>query len=58
MAVKHISFDLNCLPRIQYSSSGLEIIKLFSCSFHLSMNFFLLINTKIPTDDGIFKFIT
>ena len=32
---------------------GLEVIKLFSCSTQLSMNFFLLINVKIPTIVGI-----
>ena len=30
-------------------SSGLEVIKLFSCSSQLSMKFSLLINMKMPT---------
>ena len=38
--------------------SGLEVIKLFSCSSQLSMNFSLLINLKMPTKFGIFKFIS
>ena len=32
---------------------GPEVIKLFSCSTQLSMNFFLLIDVKIPTTVGI-----
>ena len=28
---------------------GAEVIKLFPCSTQLSMNFFLLINVKMPT---------
>ena len=30
------------------SEPGPEVIKLFSCSIQLSMNFFLLINVKMP----------
>ena len=39
-------------------SSGLEVIKLFSCSTQLSMKFSLLINMKMPTIVGIFIFIS
>ena len=40
-----------------YRSSGLEVIKLFSCSTQLSMIFFLLINVKMPTIVGILTFM-
>ena len=33
-----------------------EDIKLFSCSTQLSMNFFLLVNVKMPTIVGILTF--
>ena len=36
--------------------SGHEVIKLFSCSTQLSMKIILLINVKMPTTVGIFKF--
>ena len=36
---------------------GLEDIKLFSCSTQLSMEFFLLINVKMPTIVGILTFM-
>ena len=32
---------------------GPEVIKLFSCSTHLNMEFFLLINVEMPTVIGI-----
>ena len=32
---------------------GLEVIKLFSCSTQLSMNFFLLINVKMSRKNSI-----
>ena len=35
-----------------------EVIKLFSCSTQLSMQFFLLINVKMPTNVGISTFIS
>ena len=35
-----------------------EFIKLFSCSTQLSMEFFLLINVKMPTIVGILTFIS
>ena len=38
--------------------SGPEVIKLFSCSTQLSMNFFLLINVKMPTTVGILTLIS
>ena len=37
--------------------SGLEAIKLFSCSSQLSTKFILLINVKMPTIVGILTFI-
>ena len=40
------------------SSTGSEVIKLFSCSTQLSMKFSLLINMKMPTIVGIFIFIS
>ena len=36
--------------------TGPEVIKLFSCSTQLSMKFYLLINVKMPTIDGILTF--
>ena len=38
--------------------SGPEVIKLFSCSTQLSMEFFLLINVKMPTIVGILTFMS
>ena len=38
--------------------SGPEVIKHFSCSTQLSMNFFLLINIKMPTIVGILTFMS
>ena len=37
---------------------GPEVIKLFSCSTQLSMNFFLLIDVKMPTIVGILIFMS
>ena len=37
---------------------GPKVIKLFSCSAQLNMNFFLLINVKMPTIVGILTFIS
>ena len=37
--------------------SGLEVIKLFSCSSQLSM-FIMLINVKMPTNVDILTFIS
>ena len=45
------------LPR-HTSSSGPEVIKLFSCSTQLSTKFILLINVKMPTSVGILTFIS
>ena len=36
-----------------YKESGPEVIKKFSCSTQLSINFFLVINVKMPTIVGI-----
>ena len=41
-----------------FTCPGPEVIKLFSCSTHLSMNFFLLINVKMPTIVGILTFMS
>ena len=41
------------LVAILNSQPGLKVIKLFSCSTQLSMQFFLLINVKKPTIVGI-----
>ena len=41
-----------------YHTSGLEVIKLFSCSTQLSIKFSLLINIKMQTIVGIFIFIS
>ena len=38
--------------------SGPEVIKLFLCSTQLSMDFFLLINVKMPTIVGILTFMS
>ena len=38
--------------------SGPEVIKEISCSTQLSMNFFLLINVKMPTIVGILTFMS
>ena len=38
--------------------SGPEVIKLFPCSTQLSMEFFLLINVKMPTIVGILTFMS
>ena len=40
------------------SNTGLEVIKLFSCSTQLSTKFILLINVKMPTIIGILTFIS
>ena len=38
--------------------TGPEVIKLFSCSTQLSMEFFLPINVKMPTVVGILTFMS
>ena len=43
---------------VNKSPSGPEVIKLFSCSTQLSMEFFLLINVKMPTIVGILTFVS
>ena len=42
----------------QKKTSGPEVIKLFSWSTQLSINFFLLINVKMPTIVGILTFMS
>ena len=49
--MKCILFPMNFIP-------GPDVIKLFSCSTQLSMNFLLLINVKMPTIVGILTFIS
>ena len=44
--------------RNSFSRPGPEVIKLFSCSTQLSMNFFLLINVEMPTIVGISTFMS
>ena len=41
-----------CNPSIR--TSGPEVIKLFSCSTQLSMNFFMLINLNLLTIENSF----
>ena len=48
----------NVSTMIQPPQPGLEVIKLFSCSTQLSMEFFLLINVKMPTTVGILTFMS
>ena len=38
--------------------AGSEVMKLFSCSTKVSMQFIMLINVKIPTIVGILTFIS
>ena len=38
--------------------SGPKVIKLFSCSTHMSLKFFFLVNVKMPTIVCILKFIS
>ena len=40
------------------AETGPEVIKVFSCSTQLSMNFFLLINVKMPTIVGILTYLS
>ena len=49
--------DISCTLLIFWWSSGPEDIKKFSCSTQVSMKFFLLINVKMPTTDGILTFM-
>ena len=48
--------NLKVYPYI-ISPQGPKVIKLFSCSTQLSMDFFLLINVKMPTVVGILTFL-
>ena len=43
---------------LQLEQPGPKVINLFSCSTQLSMNFFLLINVKMPTFVGILTLIS
>ena len=57
-------FDFQCTRQINssltssYEQPGPEVIKLFSCSTQMSMEFFLLINVKMPTIVGILTFMS
>ena len=58
-----VLFLFLCVPcvgmwTVIVSFSGLEVIKLFSCSTQLSMKFIMLINVKMPTFVGILTFIS
>ena len=46
------------IPASLEASSGLKVIKLFSCSTQLSMKFSLLVKLKMPTIVDIFIFIS
>ena len=46
------------VPHKDLDQPGPEAIKLFSCSAQLSINFFLLINVKMPTIVGILTFMS
>ena len=46
------------LEEIRQKQTCPEVIKLFSCSTQLSINFFLLINVKMPTIVGILTFMS
>ena len=49
-----------CREKIEFTNSGPEVIKLFSCSTQLpvSTKFFLLMNVKMPTNVGILTFMS
>ena len=53
------TFLASCVPERyrKVRKSGPEVIKHFSCSTQLSMQFFLLINVKMPTIVGILTFM-
>ena len=55
--IVHAAFTLNIWADM-LEKSGPEVIKLFSCSTQLRMKFSLLINMKMPTVVGIFKFFS
>ena len=49
-----LQLEISVLISVLFAvQSGPEIIKLVSCSAQLSINFFLLINVKMPTIVGI-----
>ena len=63
-----LKFHCNASKRIRWNDkehrsksdlgqSGPKVIKLFSCSTQLSMQFFLFINVKMPTVVGILTFM-
>ena len=56
------SLSCICYTRIlegkESCEPGPEVIKINSCSTQLSMNFFLLINVKMPTIVGILTFMS
>ena len=46
-----------CHSRVDLQCTGSEVIKPFSCSTQLSINFFMLINVKMPTNVGSLTFM-
>ena len=48
-----MKYSIKCL-----SKPGPEVIKLFSCSAQMAMEFFRLINAKMPTIVGILTFMS
>ena len=48
----------DCAFPLHQMRTGPEVIKPFSCSTQLSMNFFLLINVKMATIVGILTFMS
>ena len=53
----NVCFEKNA-RKVLLLLAGPEVIKLFSCSTHLSMKFFWLINVKMPTIVGILTFMS
>ena len=54
----HIHDYIDVLTTSLNGRPGPEVIKLFSCSTQLSIEFFLLINVKMPTIVGILRFMS
>ena len=55
---EHVKSFCGLISRYGYSEPGPEVIKLFSYSTQLSMEFFQLINVKMPTIVGILTFMS
>ena len=52
------SSEINIFSPNDVKSSGPKVIKLFSCSTQLSMNFFMLIDVEMPTIVSISTFMS